>query len=178
MERRFPSLIILIALFALTASTAWAGAKVQVCHIPPGNPDNFHTLTVSQNAVQAHLGHGDLVGACASNCEALCSEDNSCTTGECSCACVGAVPDFAAALNGEFGPLTLCQQSLFPEFGIDSVTLTTSDGHEVTSVAGPAANGCSLRPGDTLFLSQDQALACSALLRRTAVAASLTCGPF
>ena len=37
---RFP---ILFALLVLTASAAWAGnAKVQVCHVPPGNPGNFH----------------------------------------------------------------------------------------------------------------------------------------
>ena len=48
MKRRCPSLALLIALFSLTASTAWA-AKVKVCHVPPGNPGNFHTITVSEN---------------------------------------------------------------------------------------------------------------------------------
>ena len=42
------------------------GAKVDVCHIPPGNPDNAHTITISENALSAHLDHGDLVGACDS----------------------------------------------------------------------------------------------------------------
>ena len=40
------------------------GAKVDVCHIPPGNPDNAHTITISENALSAHLEHGDRVGAC------------------------------------------------------------------------------------------------------------------
>jgi hypothetical protein len=40
------------------------GAKADVCHIPPGNPDNAHTITISENALSAHLDHGDLVGAC------------------------------------------------------------------------------------------------------------------
>jgi hypothetical protein len=40
------------------------GAKVDVCHIPPGNPDNAHTITISENALDAHLDHGDRVGAC------------------------------------------------------------------------------------------------------------------
>ena len=39
-------------------------AKVDVCHIPPGNPENAHTITISENAVAAHLDHGDSVGAC------------------------------------------------------------------------------------------------------------------
>lgn len=40
------------------------GKKVQICHVPPGNPDNAHTLEVSENAVDAHLAHGDSLGAC------------------------------------------------------------------------------------------------------------------
>jgi len=35
-----------------------------ICHRPPGNPDNAHTITVGEAAVAAHLRHGDTVGAC------------------------------------------------------------------------------------------------------------------
>jgi hypothetical protein len=38
--------------------------KVDVCHIPPGNPDNAHTLTISVNALEVHLEHGDSPGEC------------------------------------------------------------------------------------------------------------------
>jgi hypothetical protein len=38
--------------------------KVKICHIPPGNPDNAHTIRVSENAVDAHLEHGDTLGKC------------------------------------------------------------------------------------------------------------------
>lgn len=41
--------------------------KVEICHIPPGNPDNKHTIMVSQNAVDAHLAHGDHLGDCNNN---------------------------------------------------------------------------------------------------------------
>ena len=42
-----------------------APKKVLICHIPPGNPDNAHTICVSQHAVETHQSHhGDLVGAC------------------------------------------------------------------------------------------------------------------
>jgi len=41
-----------------------AGEKVDVCHIPPGNPDNAHTITISENAVATRLEHGDHLGAC------------------------------------------------------------------------------------------------------------------
>ena len=41
-----------------------ADGRVTICHIPPGNPDNAHTITVGPNAVPAHLAHGDLCGPC------------------------------------------------------------------------------------------------------------------
>ena len=41
--------------------------ETTVCHRPPGNPANAKTLTVGASAVQAHLGHGDSLGACSDN---------------------------------------------------------------------------------------------------------------
>jgi hypothetical protein len=39
--------------------------KVTICHIPPGNPENRHEITVGASAVPAHiLNHGDHVGSC------------------------------------------------------------------------------------------------------------------
>jgi hypothetical protein len=38
--------------------------KVAVCHVPPGNPDNPHTIEVDESAVPAHLAHGDTEGEC------------------------------------------------------------------------------------------------------------------
>ncbi len=38
--------------------------KVLVCHIPPGNPENAHTICISINALPAHLALGDCVGPC------------------------------------------------------------------------------------------------------------------
>lgn len=38
--------------------------KTTVCHIPPGNPANAHTICVGNPSVPAHLAHGDAVGAC------------------------------------------------------------------------------------------------------------------
>ncbi len=54
-----------IGFLALYMSPAFAqNTKVDVCHIPPGNPDNAHTITISENAVEAHMEHGDRLGAC------------------------------------------------------------------------------------------------------------------
>lgn len=81
MKCRFASCTLLLALLVL-AAPAWA-AKVQICHVPPGNPSNFHTITVSDNAVQAHLGHGDLLGSCSAHCDQLCDDGNACTIDAC-----------------------------------------------------------------------------------------------
>jgi hypothetical protein len=50
--------------FVLFSTSAVAGNKVTICHIPPGNPDNAHTITVSTSAVDAHMAHGDSMGEC------------------------------------------------------------------------------------------------------------------
>lgn len=51
------------------------GKMVTICHIPPGNPDNAHTITVAQSAVSAHLKHGDYLGPCTG--QAVSSASNS-----------------------------------------------------------------------------------------------------
>jgi len=42
--------------------------KVEVCHIPPGNPSNAHVICISKNAVPAHLENGDHLGYCGNPC--------------------------------------------------------------------------------------------------------------
>jgi len=42
--------------------------KVTMCHIPPGNPDNAHTITVGEPAVLTHMTkHGDTIGPCSNS---------------------------------------------------------------------------------------------------------------
>lgn len=39
--------------------------KVTICHFPPGNPSNRHTLSISPSALSAHcMNHGDTCGPC------------------------------------------------------------------------------------------------------------------
>ena len=38
--------------------------KEVICHIPPGNPENAHTIEVDEHAVKAHLDHGDTPETC------------------------------------------------------------------------------------------------------------------
>jgi hypothetical protein len=54
----------------VVASTEEAAASVTLCHVPPGNPDAAHTVTVGAPAVPVHLAHGDAEGACAGDEEA------------------------------------------------------------------------------------------------------------
>ena len=42
-----------------------AAGQVVICHVPPGNPDNDHTIEIGSPAVDAHVeNHGDSVGPC------------------------------------------------------------------------------------------------------------------
>ena len=81
MKIRLICTTLLVAVLAFGAP-AFA-AKVQICHVPPGDPANFHTITVSESALQAHLGHGDLLGSCFSHCDQLCDDGNACTVDAC-----------------------------------------------------------------------------------------------
>lgn len=47
----------------------YGNGKTTICHAPPGNAANAHTISVGGGAVQAHLGNhdGDTLGDCAAN---------------------------------------------------------------------------------------------------------------
>lgn len=51
---------------APVATAAPGDHKVVICHIPPGNPANAHTIVVDEHAWPAHEAHGDLPWACGS----------------------------------------------------------------------------------------------------------------
>jgi hypothetical protein len=85
MKRRVPiGCTVLLAFLdvLVLGAPAWA-AKVQVCHVPPGNPSNFHIISINDNALQAHLAHGDLAGPCSAHCSQLCDDGNACTIDAC-----------------------------------------------------------------------------------------------
>src|SRR5688500_18066568 len=47
------------------SSLSFAGSrKVEMCHVPPGNPDKRHTIRIGDKAIDAHLDHGDYFGKC------------------------------------------------------------------------------------------------------------------
>ena len=72
--------LIVISLITFSFENAYAPTgKIIICHIPPGNPENRHTIQVSESAVGAHLAHGDLLGSCETQ---PCDDGNSCTTND------------------------------------------------------------------------------------------------
>ena len=64
--------LLLFCLFLNCIVGAQNNKKVTICHIPPGNPANAHSISVSVNAVQAHLygnnQHNDFLGDCWAGC--------------------------------------------------------------------------------------------------------------
>lgn len=50
---------------ASSASAEYPPAKVTICHHTHSQHNPFVTITVSEHAVPAHLGHGDTIGACS-----------------------------------------------------------------------------------------------------------------
>ncbi len=71
----FALALALVLGLALPMAAQAGGNKIDVCHIPPGNPANWHTINVSVNAWPAHEAHGDYMMACHEvTCEDLCSD--------------------------------------------------------------------------------------------------------
>lgn len=68
MKKRSVLLVAILALLLVPATSVAAKGgpkpKTTICHIPPGNPGEAHTISVGGNAAAAHLAHGDTPGAC------------------------------------------------------------------------------------------------------------------
>lgn len=54
-----------------------AAENIEICHIPPGNPDAQHTISIGEPAWQAHEGHGDTMGECPDDTDIASEEDES-----------------------------------------------------------------------------------------------------
>ncbi len=50
-------------------------SNVEVCHVPEDNPDNAHTISVGEGALDEHLLHGDAEGVCSES-ESVGSTDS------------------------------------------------------------------------------------------------------
>lgn len=88
-----------------------AQQKVDICHIPPGNPENAHFITVGASAVPAHVeNHGDEV----------LSGDDTCTAGMGECAVDGL---FACTADG-----LVCDAE--PAEPLEEAEVTCDDGRD------------------------------------------------
>ena len=74
--------------------------KVTICHIPPGNPANAHSITVGAPAVRAHLAHGDSVGACGGGGGGCGGVGAACTATSQCCAGLTCVSDSMELCSG------------------------------------------------------------------------------
>ena len=87
MERFIRCLILIVAASVLLGGAnvvfASGGAKVEICHTPPNGPGKYHTIKVSENALAAHLAHGDFLGTCSETCKLRCDDGNPCTIDDC-----------------------------------------------------------------------------------------------
>lgn len=65
LKRISDTLLATLFIFGLAANVAVASQnKVEICHLPPDNPDNTQTIRIQESDVAEHLAHGDLLGAC------------------------------------------------------------------------------------------------------------------
>src|SRR5438067_13053485 len=78
-------------------TTLFRSAGVPICHVPPGNMANAHFITVSENAVPAHLEHGDFFGP---TCACSATEGTPCGANQAPC-CPGL--KCVADITGVFG---------------------------------------------------------------------------
>ena len=63
--KRFVGGATFLMLITIAPASQSAQDKVTICHFPPGNRENAHTITVGVAAVPAHvLLHGDTLGEC------------------------------------------------------------------------------------------------------------------
>lgn len=95
-NRRIAFTVALIAMLAVSVNSAIASEDNErrgfcdcsnsgdlICHVPPGNHKNMHTIQVGAPAIDAHLAHGDMMGPCPgeddSSSDDRASVENICT---------------------------------------------------------------------------------------------------
>jgi len=86
--------------------------KVEVCHLPPGNPDNVRVICIADGDLVDHLDHGDQIPDCAGactgdavdDCAGVCAgpgevlDDGNC--------CASGVVDDCGVCDGDGNPVT------------------------------------------------------------------------
>jgi hypothetical protein len=168
-----------IVVLGITPASA-GGGKVCLCHVPPGNPANAHTICVGAPAVRAHLGHGDSLGECAVACGG--SAGDTCTTGQfckrdvglCSQDDQGVCVKVPTTCTGTSSPVCGCNGTTY-----DNACLADAAGVSVqhpgacateTACGGTAGLGC-----DTDHFCKKDVGACAADAEGVCTPLTLTC---
>jgi cysteine-rich repeat protein len=142
---------------ALDSDLAHAQKRVTVCHVPPGNHANAHTISIGEASVGAHLAHGDQLGPCFAGCgvnPSICDDGNACTsdicadTGECG-------HDVVSCDDGNACTMDVCDPALgcspVADEGAacdDGNGCTSGDGCIGTVCQGAPIEGCCAANGD------------------------------
>jgi len=119
MSARLCTLLLILLFYSTTYADS---AKVDVCHIPPDDPESFHTIRINEKALPAHLAHGDFAGACNTDCAVLCNDDNACTVDD----------------------ILYCEEQGCPTFPRE--TVDCSDGLACTDDSCDVEDGCGNEP--------------------------------
>jgi hypothetical protein len=93
----------------------------------------------------------------------------------CSCPCVGRIPNFIEALNGELGRYLCVDVVLIPPDAA-VLTLLVTDLGLVGSQTRFDIGACGFPATSYLFITRQQAESCNALVRQKAAEAGLPCG--
>ena|SRR5688572_17850691 len=65
MRRTLAIALAVAAVLSFAPVVAAEGERVVICHVPPGNPDAAHTITVGAPAAEHHMDeHEDTLGPC------------------------------------------------------------------------------------------------------------------
>lgn len=137
-----------------------SGTSQIVCHVPPGNPDNQHSITVGSSAVDTHLAHGDTLGTCAEGetappllCDGNAQEATQCADGTDDAKVNGVriagdeinlngekfengeaidIPDYAFTTNQNYESNEISFDTALPIGTWYSITFTFADGSQIS----------------------------------------------
>lgn len=124
------------------------GGTVIICHVPPGEPGNAHTIEVDASAAEVHLSHGDFLGFCpGEEClsDSDCDDGNLCNGTE-TCDLVAGC-QLGTPLNCNDGNVCNGAETCNSASGCQSGTaLGCDDGNSCTDDSCHPATGCVTEP--------------------------------
>ena len=130
-----------LTVLALGVTTAHAGrSKVCICHHPPGNPENGHTICIGEPAVPAHLRHGDTMG----ECPVICDGNEDCRANQ-FCKRADGVCDEGASGVCTNLPVT-CPTTIAPVCGCDGKTYDNACAASAAGVNVASEGACAGGP--------------------------------